>query len=227
MDTKERLKKDLKILHVIDSEGIYGAEMVLLNLMEEQKKLGLEPWLCSIGSKTVFEKDLEREARKKALKVKTFRFANGPNIFGAYQILAFAQHAKFDIIHSHGYKSNILLGFIPRAIRKIPLIATIHGWTNIKTLSKMKIYEWLDLKSFKHVDAVIAVSQAMLSNPKFAGMNILVVNNGILSQETESLPISADNPVITFCESGFIIGSIGRLSEEKDTGTSLAHLSCC
>lgn len=205
----------MKILHVIDSEGIYGAEMVLLNLMEEQKKLGYDPWLCSIGSKKVSEKDLEREARKKSLKVKAFRFRNGPNMFGAYKILAFAQHTKFDIIHSHGYKSNILLGFIPRAIRKIPLIATIHGWTNTRTLSRMKIYEWFDLKSLKRIDAVIAVSQAMLSNPKFAGMNVLVINNGILSQNAKSLPISADDPIRTFCKSGFIIGSIGRLSEEK------------
>ena len=49
----------MKILHVIDSAGIYGAENMLLSLMREQVKMGCEPILASIGSLLDGEKALE------------------------------------------------------------------------------------------------------------------------------------------------------------------------
>ena len=39
----------MKILHIIDSGGLYGAEVLTLNLMEAQTKLDLHPTLLSIG----------------------------------------------------------------------------------------------------------------------------------------------------------------------------------
>jgi len=43
----------MKILHIIDSGGLYGAEVMLLNLAEEQMKIGLEPVILSIGGKKI------------------------------------------------------------------------------------------------------------------------------------------------------------------------------
>lgn len=33
----------MKILHVIDSKGLYGAEVMLLDLVKEQMSMGLDP----------------------------------------------------------------------------------------------------------------------------------------------------------------------------------------
>lgn len=52
----------IKVLHIIDSGGLYGAEMVLLNLIAEQIKMGLNPTIASIGEKHIKEKPLETEA---------------------------------------------------------------------------------------------------------------------------------------------------------------------
>jgi hypothetical protein len=38
----------MKILHIIDSSGLYGAEIMLLNLMEEQRRMNLTPMLISL-----------------------------------------------------------------------------------------------------------------------------------------------------------------------------------
>jgi len=59
--------REMKILHVIDSEGLYGAEVVTLNLMEAQKKLGLHPTLLSIGDTGSGPKDNEIESKKRGL----------------------------------------------------------------------------------------------------------------------------------------------------------------
>lgn len=212
----------MKVLHIIDSGGLYGAEVMLLNLVSEQIKLGLDPTICSIGEKNIPEKPLETEAIARGFKIRKIRMRAGPNIIGALKILKFAKDENFDLMHSHGYKANILFGFMPKKIRKIPMVTTLHGWTNTGQNSRMKLYEWLDAKSLKYIDAVILVSKAMLSNSKLRNLkikNLTVINNGIsISKNNKHNLISTNNldaDIINFCKGGIIIGSIGRLSAEK------------
>ncbi len=212
----------MKILHVIDSAGLYGAETMLLNLVQEQMHLGLFPVICSIGERACGEKALETEAIRKGFHVEKFRVRAGPNLLGAWKILDYAQAHRFDVIHSHGYKSDILFGFMPRPIRRIPLVATLHGWTNTGQLTRMKIYEWLDAKSLRHMDAVVAVGTGMLSDPRIkrnAMSNLVVINNGLppVTGGTDIAPAPGnfDSKLVDFCKAGFTVGSIGRLSEEK------------
>jgi len=149
----------LKILHIIDSGGLYGAEIMLLHLIDEQKKLGLKPVLLSIGRKGIAEKPIEIEASKREIEVHKFRMRSGPNIVWAIKILLFAQKNAFDLMHSHGYKGNILFGFMPKPVRKLPLISTLHGWTSTTGFSKMRVYLWLDSLSLRFIDAVVLVNK--------------------------------------------------------------------
>ncbi|OGP64238.1 MAG: hypothetical protein A3K22_04705 [Deltaproteobacteria bacterium RBG_16_42_7] len=219
----------MKVLHIIDSGGLYGAEVMLLNLIDEQIKLGLQPTICSIGKHNISEKPLESEALKRGFKLKKFRMHAGPNIFGAWKILQFAHHEHFDLIHTHGYKGRILFGLIPQKIRRLPLITTLHGWTNTRLFSLLRIYEWLEVKSLKYCDAVVIVSSAMRSNSRlkyYKKKNLTVINNGIpllnlevpTNKYNDELYLNSyalDLDIKEFCESGFIVGTIGRLSPEK------------
>ena len=206
----------LKVLHVIDSEGIYGAETMLLGLMVEQQRMGTIPMLCSIGSRRAPEKAIEAEAATKGIAVARIRMSNGPNLFGVLKILRVAAEGRVDLIHSHGYKGNILLGFLPKAIRKVPLVATLHGWTSSGGLSRMVLYEWLDALSLTGMDAAVLVSKGMLANPRIARRhyrNLTVVDNGI-SMEYDAV-LSEGDPIASFCDPEITIGCIGRLSLEK------------
>jgi glycosyltransferase involved in cell wall biosynthesis len=215
---------NLKVLHIIDSGGFYGAEVMLLHLVEEQTKLGLEPTIASIGAKSIAEKPFETEALKRGFKVKKFRMTPGPNLKGAVDILRYANEANINILHSHGYKGNILFGFIPKRIRNLPVISTLHGWTSAEGLLKMRLYQWLDILSLKYIDAIVVVNKDMLQNPKLKNLrrvNFYTVNNGIpvvgnkqniLNQKIQK---KLDQSIIDFCCRGFTIGSIGRLSKEK------------
>ena len=260
----------MRILHIIDSGGLYGAEVMLLSLIDEQIKLGLDPTIASIGEKNIGEKPLEAEALKRGFKVNKFRMRPCPNIMGAHKILQFAHQDAFDLMHSHGYKGNILFGFVPKKVRKLPLVSTIHGYTSTNAFTKMRLYEWLDTKSLKFIDVVVLVSNAMKSHPRLKslnGNNIHVIPNGIpipdstvtqfndstthpfnqspsqfdnlTIQQFDRSPIQfnnstnqpfdktvnqfndlttqqfVDSKIIKFCEGGFTIGSIGRLSTEK------------
>jgi glycosyltransferase involved in cell wall biosynthesis len=208
----------MKVLHVIDSSGIYGAEVMLLTLMEEQRKHGMHVVLASIGVKGEQEKQIEQEARQRNLQVSAFRMHKGPDPLGACRLLCFVRRGSFDIIHCHGYKPDILLGFIPRRIRKVPVVATLHGWTNMRRLSRMSIYEWLDLASLRFLDQVIAVNRSVLRRGKIGRdgrIRAAVVNNGIPAKTGGTGALAKNDPIGLFCGSNFTIGSIGRLSGEK------------
>ncbi len=205
----------MKILHIIDSGGLYGAEVMLLNLAEEQKKLGHQPVIASIGEKGKYVKPLEAEANNRGLEIITFRMRNGPNILGAWHILSYAQRNNFDVLHSHGYKCDILLGFIPKKIRRIPLVSTIHGWTNTGEISKLGLYEYVDALSLKYVDAVCVVNQAMHEHPRLKKLQgkLHVIPNGIPPLANDVLV--PEDEIADFCRKGFTVVSIGRLSREK------------
>jgi glycosyltransferase involved in cell wall biosynthesis len=209
----------MKILHVIDSGGFYGAEVMLVNLVEEQVRQGLQPVIASIGEPWIEEKPLEVEAKKRGLPVKIFRMRPGLNIRGVRQLLRYCHEEKFDLIHSHGYKCNILLGPLPRFIRKKPLLSTLHGWTSTTGITKMRIYEWLDAMSLRFLDGVILVNKKMLRHPKLARLKkekLFVVDNGISVTPYGSTMLGPLDPnIVEFCRDGFVIGSIGRYSVEK------------
>jgi len=212
----------MKILHVIDSGGMYGAEKVLVNLVSEQMRMGLQPEIASIGEKKIAEKPLELEARKMGLPISIFRMRPGPNVFGAIRLRNHAVRNGFEIFHSHGYKGNILLGAVPAKVRRLPLITTLHGYTNTGGFNKMRLYEWLDRIMLSRIDGVVLVSPAMLSNPKLSGLNkgkCHVIENGIeVEIETAASPELNSSRVAEFCKHGFIIGAVGRLSPEKGFG---------
>lgn len=206
----------MKIVHVIDSEGFYGAEVMLLNLSAEQTKLGHRSVIASIGKKGDYHKPLESEAMKRGIEIECFRMSNGPNFIGAWDILRFAKSEGFDILHLHGYKSDILMGFIPKVIRKLPVVSTVHGWTSVNRFSKLWVYEALDGISLRCMDAVCLVADSMREHPRVRKLNrhnLYIVRNGISSLDEEILP--PKDEISAFCQGGYTLISIGRLTKEK------------
>lgn len=219
---------------------MYGAEVMLLNLIEEQIKLGLEPTIASISEKNIQDKPIETEAEKRNFSIKKFKMIPGPNIAGALKILRFAHKEGFNLLHTHGYKGNVLFGLMPKAIRQLPLLATLHGYTSTKGLSKNKFYEWADYISHKFIDTVVLVNKGMMNNPKLKnrkGVNYNIINNGIpvhnkqFKDSTIYLPIQTIQKaqlyrtIKDFCNKGFTIGTIGRLSAEKGYDTLIVAIS--
>ena len=208
----------MKILHIIDSEGLYGAEVVTLNLMTAQKKIGLFPVLLSIGDIRVGDKDIEIEAKKRGLDTQVLRFRNGLNLKGSMMILDHAKRLKSQIIHSHGYKANILLGIVPRRFRRMPVIATLHGWTSRRFFTKIWVYEWIDVLAMRNLDRVVAVSSAIENHIRMrsVGIHPIVINNGLPRLDFENDSFDRECPEISEkCKGKFKIISIGRLSPEK------------
>lgn len=209
----------MKVLHLIDSGGLYGAEKMLLSLVQEQVKQGLEPMILSAGEPYIDEKPLEAAAKEKGLPVTPWRMRPGLNIKESWKILKWARANKYDLLHSHGFKFNVLLGTYPERFRRIPLVATLHGYVHAPRFSKMWVYEALDRFAIRRMRGVVLVGEAMKKElpTKLAEERAVIIPNGLNIRELQK---SAQSPLVEPFKSFYgnheiVILGVGRLSREK------------
>src|SRR5687768_16193850 len=100
----------MRILHLIDSGGLYGAEVILLTLIREQMTRELHVVLGSIGEPDDPVKPLEQAAGRLGVKLQLFRMESGYNLGGIRQLLRYVRDEGIDVVHGHGYKANVLIG---------------------------------------------------------------------------------------------------------------------
>jgi len=209
----------MKILHVIDSSGLYGAEVMLMHLMQAQKGLGYEPVLCSIRDLDTAENPLEIKARRNDLVVRSLPMRRGYSLNGAIALNQIAFDESTDIVHSHGYKSDILLGSVPTARQRLPFIRTLHGWTSTSWRSRIWFYEWLDIIFLRRAEAIVKVTRECFRRIRYLalkGKKVFCVENGICELELDAnVMANEDRSFRRFFEDAFVIGTIGRLSHEK------------
>lgn len=178
-DQKLASVRPLRILHVMDSGGLYGAERVLLNLGAECRKLGHEVCIGTIVAPRDHEDALGEAAKAAGLDHVQFRMRDGPNLRGLQQIFRCARAQRVDIIHSHGYKANILLALTPRRLRPCPMVCTMHGWTASGKLSRLALYEWLDRRLVGAFDRVVVVSRKIEELLSRLDDRVVLVPNGV------------------------------------------------
>lgn len=210
----------MRVLHLIDSGGLYGAEKMLLTLVSEQMAAGLLPTVLSAGETGIQNKAIEVEARRLGIPVIPWRMNPGFNLKAARDILRWAQSENYQILHSHGYKFNVLMGLWPESIRKIPLIATLHGYVRAKRFTKAWVYETIDRLILARLRRVVLVSEAMKRQvpEKIArSSKTVVIPNGMsigsIRESASSEPAEAVFGFLSRFDS--IVLGVGRLSAEK------------
>ena len=213
----------MHILHTIDSAGIYGAETVLLNLASEQQRRGLTPTILSIGNPVCGTKALETEADRRRLRCIPYRMRDGLNLSGAREMLQIAVREQVDLIHSHGYKTNILLAATPRSGRRLPVMSTLHGWTAKSPWSKLGLYRFIDQRLLHRLDAVVVVDAKLTSIPAIAALGkerVHTIANGISLDASAPVVPAADALSRELAQLRkhyrIVLGAVGRLSPEKN-----------
>ena len=209
----------LKVLHLIDSGGLYGAEKMLLSLVQEQLRQGLDPMILSAGEPNIDEKPVEAEAKDKGLPVTLWRMKPGLNLKESWKILKWAQSNGYDLLHSHGFKFNVLLGAYSEKFRRVPMVATLHGYVHAPRFSKMWVYETLDRFAIRRMRGVVLVGEAMKQElpRKLARGHATVIPNGLnISELQESAETPLEEPFKSFyADHEMVILGVGRLSREK------------
>jgi len=213
----------MRILHLIHSEGVYGAELILLYLAREQQQRGHQPLVGSIRDPGTDQTPFEALAHSWGLPVVPIRVAPRPTPGVVRSLLRTVREVAPDVLHSHGYKPNILLGSLPGRLRG-PMIATLHGWTAARTFSALWLYERLDRLSLRRIDSVVVVARCMLELSALQGVapsRRQVIENGIPPREVRLVDLAArgvaplPDELVEFTVRQPTLVAIGRLSPEK------------
>lgn len=119
-----------------------------------------------------------------------------------------------DVVHTHGYRPDVVDA--PAARRQaVPVVTTVHGFTGGNW--KNRLYEYLQVRTFRRFDAVVVVSRPLAAQLEGAGVprtRIHLVPNA-WAGEAASLTRSEARLALGVPADGHIIGWVGRLSHEK------------
>jgi glycosyltransferase involved in cell wall biosynthesis len=184
----EQNKKRTKVLHLIASGGMYGAESVILNLSLEMQKSGVyEPIVGCIVQERLEVPALCEAARSKAIRTELFRIKNTRLPVHFVRFLRQLKAIGPDIVHSHGYKPSVF-GYLAGKMMGIPITATCHLWyVDDHSPLTMRLMIRLEKAVYRRFPMVFAVSSVIRETLLALGVSdtrVHLVNNGI------PLPIS-------------------------------------
>lgn len=202
----------MKIVHLIDSAGVYGAEKVLLALCVELRRLGVDASVLSARLPGETARAIDFELRKVGVPVVSWPMGAGLNLRAMRAIHSWAVKERVDVLHSHGYKFNVLLAATAGAahIRKV---TTVHGYTWSGHFDRMTIYNALDRVSHFAFDRVVYVSPTLQRRSFVSTARRSSIPNGI---ELGALPVSGTLASRTSGKGGARLIAVGRLAPEKD-----------
>lgn len=128
-----------------------------------------------------------------------------------------------DVVHSHGYRPDILDLPVARAAG-IPTLTTMHGFTGGDW--KVRIYERLQMRSARAADAVVAVSRGVETRLRERGVSSAKVHliRNAYSSRKETTDRATAAHLLGIGGAGFRIAWIGRLSDEKGPDVMLAAM---
>lgn len=209
----------MKVLHVISSSGMYGAEAVILGLM---RSLSGGPHASALG---VFEnaanpnRQLFNAAVSQGLEAYLIPCTGQIDRSTLAAIRALAGSTRADLLHAHGYKADVYSYLALRRL-KLPLVSTCHTWYD--TDRAVTLYGKVDRLVLRRFARVVAVSEDVRQRLLDAGVQagrIHVVRNGI-----DLWPFASVAPSLRadLQPGALLVGLVGRLAWEKGVDVFLA-----
>jgi glycosyltransferase involved in cell wall biosynthesis len=214
-----------RVLHVRSSGALLGAEQVVLELLKNSQRFGVDASLLVIKDPKDSQTELYRAATRLGVDVSELDCGATVSRSVLKKLRKICKCDSIDIIHCHGYKEDILFWL---AGIKLPKVATNHLWK--RTNLKLWIYSLLDalsLRSFQHVVAVSSRIQHDMNKLGIPNSKMSLILNGI---DVESISSSAPDlgPLakdMGINEGTFVIASLSSLTPEKGIDVLLNAIS--
>lgn len=205
----------IKITHIRTSHGVFGAERVILGLLESSDKDGFEINVTLIGSEPGLNKDFKTALSDIEIPFFDFQFNGRLDIRGIMKLRNHLIEKKIDIIHCHDFKA-VFYGLFASVGTNIKRVATHHGSTKDSFLLKcyLGLNEYLFLRFFHKV---VVVSKQLSNEPwaRILKEKIVFIPNGINTEFIKKpLPLKNESS-ISIPPNKRVLGIVGRLFPDK------------
>lgn len=226
-----RKKIQIAVFATVTSFG--GAERVVLSLIKNINGDLFEPVPIIFTRPglldSVFFRELDKTGREYHtifVDSRKIKYLNPlANIIEAYKLL---KKRTFALVHTHGYRADVL-GISLSRLMGLAVVSTCHGF--ISNDINLKLYNKLDRFVLRYADKIMAVSEGIkkdlmsngLKESKIALVQNAVEQNG--NKELFSQNRKAKRQLFNIQNKDFVVGYIGRLSEEKGVKYLLEAIS--
>lgn len=170
----------LRILQFITPSGFYGAERWVLAMANNTDSSEM---ICDLA---VTQESATQDLRVAQLypqekgEVHYLKMQGRFDLRVVNQLVEVIKRRQIDVIHTHGYKSDIL-GVMAAKKAGICVVATPHGFSNNIPL-KLRIFIRLGLFALRFADQVAPLSRALMTDIEKAGVlrdKIRFIENGV------------------------------------------------
>ena len=211
-----------KILHFVDSAGIYGAESVILQLCQEMLRgEEFEPIVGCIVQNKNEKVDLYDRAMDLGIAAARIVINNKRFLIDVPRAAVQLRKERVALIHSHGYKPSVLAYFIAKATG-MRVLATCHLWfPGSNPPLRYRFMTGLELLLYRFYPRIVCVSDPIRKHLVDSGVKagrIVRIDNGIDLEEynrQDDQKIRCLRKELGLREDSVMVLNVGRLTEQK------------
>jgi len=207
--------KKLKVLQFICSTGFYGAERWVLALAKYLNPNEVNCHLAVTLESNNDELKIVDEFNRLDGSVFQLPMNNRFDLKVVDRLVEVIKSNDIDIIHTHGYKSDIL-GLLAAKKAGIRIIITPHGFENSIDY-KLRLFIWLGCQFFRFADIVAPLSKALCNDVRGFGVKeerLVYVQNGVDLSEVEEQKIKES--ALKSVGDNKRIGFVGQMISRKN-----------
>ena len=215
------MNRPLNVLQFTCPNGFYGAERWIIALAKNLDPDSINCSLVITREPGSGNEEVARHFRNLGKTVHEIPMVGRFDVRVIPQLCRLIKKENIDIIHTHGYKSDIL-GLIAARLSGIKAVSTPHGFVNVENW-KLRLYYSLGNRFFKWFDIVAPLSQQLCKDVEELGVKpskIQYIQNGVDVDEIEESKGEQRSDIQK--PSGVKrIGFIGQITKRKNVGEIL------
>ena len=207
----------MKILHIINSMRMGGAESLLTELAPIQKKMGNQVAVLELKeseNNNLIKKLQEKDIQVKSLS-KTRSVRNPMNIFSLIPYLK-----NYDIIHVHLFPAQYWVAIAKiLSFSNVSLVTTEHSTNNKRR--NISVFQYIDAFIYKQYKEVIACADRAMETFKirFPRIKCVSIPNGVdISRYKQAIPYSKQE-LLGVSENTFVTTMVARFNYPKRQDT--------
>ena len=203
----------MKILQMISSGGMYGAEAVVLNLSRALNEGPHRSLLGVFSNSSNPNLQLHENAMKEGIESYLIPCNGQIDRKAIANIRELVQRTGVDVVHAHGYKADIY-AFLALRASGVSLVSTCHNWIDFDR--KTSLYGTLDRLVLRGYTRVVAVSDEVRQRLLKSGVKanrVSMIRNGIDLRPFDRASAAVKREL--GWDADRIVGFVGRLSREK------------
>lgn len=205
----------MKVLHVISSGGMYGAEAVILQLARTMARAGDACVLGIFDNLAQPNDEFQQAAARAGVRAESILCRGQLDVAVPGRIRALAERCGADVVHAHGYKADLYAWAALRdawaGVRGVPLVSTCHTWYDNGVA--LKVYGLLDRAVLRGFAGVVAVSAEV--RVRLLGAGVLAERVTLIANGVDEEPFASAVLGEGLGDGVLRVGLVGRLAPEK------------